>query len=48
MRALGARPRTGGDGALLAAFDARLPFELTAGQREIGAEIEPTWPSRTR
>ena len=34
------RPRTGGDGGLLAAFDARLPFELTAGQREIGAEIE--------
>jgi ATP-dependent DNA helicase RecG len=29
-------PRTGG---LLDAFDARLPFELTAGQREVGAEI---------
>jgi ATP-dependent DNA helicase RecG len=27
------RPREGG---LLAAFDARLPFELTAGQREVG------------
>ena len=31
---------TGGDGGLLAAFDARLPFELTAGQREVGAQIE--------
>jgi ATP-dependent DNA helicase RecG len=40
IRRLGARPRTGGDGALLAAFDARLPFELTAGQREIGAQVE--------
>lgn len=29
-------PRSGG---LLDAFDARLPFELTAGQREVGAEI---------
>ncbi len=32
--------RDGGSGALLAAFDARLPFELTAGQREVGAQIE--------
>jgi ATP-dependent DNA helicase RecG len=40
VRRLGARPRTGGDGALLAAFDARLPWELTRGQREIGAQIE--------
>lgn len=38
-RALGARARTGG-GGLLAAFDARLPFELTDGQRRTGAEIE--------
>src|SRR4029079_4182813 len=30
----------GGAGGLLAAFDRRLPFELTRGQREIGAEIE--------
>jgi ATP-dependent DNA helicase RecG len=36
----GARARTGGDGALLAAFDARLPFELTKGQREVGAQID--------
>ncbi|WP_435744600.1 ATP-dependent DNA helicase RecG [Nocardioides sp. SYSU DS0663] len=36
----GARPRTGGAGGLLAAFDARLPFELTAGQRAVGTEIE--------
>ena len=40
VRELGARARTGDQGGLLAAFDARLPFELTAGQREIGAEIE--------
>ncbi|MEJ7832304.1 MAG: ATP-dependent DNA helicase RecG [Nocardioides sp.] len=39
-RAQGAAARDGGSGALLAAFDARLPFELTAGQREVGAEIE--------
>lgn len=39
-RALGAVARDGGDGALLAAFDDRLPFELTAGQRSTGAEIE--------
>ena len=40
VRRMGARPRDGGDGALLAAFDARLPFELTAGQAGIGAQIE--------
>ncbi len=40
VRALGARARDGGDGELLAAFDERLPFELTAGQREIGAVVE--------
>ena len=40
VRELGGRARTGADGGLLAAFDARLPFELTAGQREIGAQIE--------
>jgi ATP-dependent DNA helicase RecG len=39
LRAQGAQARTGG-GGLLAAFDARLPFELTAGQRTVGAEIE--------
>ena len=32
-----ARPATGG--GLLDAFDARLPFTLTAGQREVGTEI---------
>ncbi len=37
--AQGAQARTGG-AALLAAFDERLPFELTAGQRAVGAEIE--------
>ena len=40
VRALGAVSRDGGDGALLAAFDARLPFELTAGQRAVGEEID--------
>ncbi|MGZ6753294.1 MAG: ATP-dependent DNA helicase RecG [Nocardioides sp.] len=40
VRALGAQARRGDQGGLLAAFDARLPFELTRGQREIGAEIE--------
>ena len=40
VRDLGGRARTGGEGGLLAAFDERLPFELTAGQREIGAQIE--------
>ena len=35
-RAQGARARTRRDDGLLAAFDARLPFELTGGQREIG------------
>jgi ATP-dependent DNA helicase RecG len=39
-RAEGATARTGGDGALLTAFDERLPFELTAGQVEVGRRIE--------
>ncbi len=39
LRVLGAQARTGG-GGLLAAFDERLPFELTQGQREICAQIE--------
>jgi ATP-dependent DNA helicase RecG len=39
IRELGATIRTGGDGALVTAFDDRLPFDLTAGQREIGEEI---------
>ncbi len=39
LHAQGARPRTGG-GGLLAAFDERLPFELTGGQQQVGAEIE--------
>jgi ATP-dependent DNA helicase RecG len=34
-----ATPRPGRDGGLLAAFDVRLPFELTAGQREVGMRI---------
>ncbi len=40
QRALGSVPRTGEQGDLLARFDASLPFELTAGQRVVGAEIE--------
>ncbi len=32
-------PRTGRAGGLLDQFDARLPFELTAGQREVGEEV---------
>jgi ATP-dependent DNA helicase RecG len=40
LRALGAQARHGGDGALLAAFDARLPFTLTAGQVEVGEQLE--------
>ena len=39
VQALGARPRSGG-GGLLAAFDERLPFALTDGQRTVGEEIE--------
>ncbi|WJK34996.1 ATP-dependent DNA helicase RecG [Solwaraspora sp. WMMA2065] len=34
-----ARPRPRADGGLLAAFDARLPYELTDGQRRIGEEV---------
>jgi ATP-dependent DNA helicase RecG len=40
VRELGARARTGDQGSLLATFDERLPFELTNGQREIGAQVE--------
>lgn len=39
VRELGATARTGGDLALLRTFDERLPFELTAGQLEIGDRI---------
>jgi ATP-dependent DNA helicase RecG len=39
-RAHPATPRTARPGGLLEAFDARLPFELTKGQREVGAQIE--------
>lgn len=34
-----ARPRARRDDGLLAAFDARLPYELTAGQRTVGEEV---------
>jgi len=39
IRELGATARTGGDGALQVAFDERLPFTLTDGQREIGDQV---------
>jgi ATP-dependent DNA helicase RecG len=39
LHTLGAQARTGG-GGLLAAFDERLPFELTGGQREVAGVIE--------
>ena len=38
-RALPATPRVAAPDGLLARFDATLPFELTAGQREVGAVI---------
>nr|MDT0661531.1 ATP-dependent DNA helicase RecG [Micromonospora sp. DSM 115978] len=34
-----ARPRPRRDGGLLATFDGRLPYELTAGQRTVGEEV---------
>ncbi|WP_341719517.1 ATP-dependent DNA helicase RecG [Micromonospora sp. FIMYZ51] len=34
-----ARPRPPRPGGLLDAFDARLPYELTSGQRDVGTEI---------
>ncbi|MGZ5400248.1 MAG: DEAD/DEAH box helicase, partial [Nocardioides sp.] len=40
LRGQPARARTGEDRALLAAFDQRLPFELTEGQQTIGVELE--------
>ena len=39
LHALGAQARTGG-GGLLAAFDERLPFALTDGQKAVGEVIE--------
>jgi ATP-dependent DNA helicase RecG len=39
VQALGGLPRPGRPGGLQDAFDARLPFALTAGQREIGAVL---------
>ena len=38
-RAQGAQSRPARDDGVRAAFDARLPFELTAGQREIGEQV---------
>ncbi len=38
-RTLPARPRPGRPEGLLAAFDGRLPFALTRGQREVGEEL---------
>lgn len=39
VRTIGTFARTGKRGGLLDAFDARLPFELTGGQRSTGQEI---------
>ncbi len=39
LRALQARPRAGRPDGLLDRFDERLPFELTAGQREVSREV---------
>ncbi len=39
LLALDAQPRTGRVGGLLDRFDERLPFELTAGQREVGTAV---------
>jgi len=39
IRELAATPRTERHDGLLAAFDARLPFELTGGQRRVGTQI---------
>ena len=40
LRALPAAPRMSSAMGLLSAFDARMPFELTSGQRSVGAQIE--------
>ncbi|MFC5179148.1 ATP-dependent DNA helicase RecG [Nocardioides taihuensis] len=40
LAVLGAQARPGRAGGLLDAFDERLPFELTRGQREIGEQLE--------
>lgn len=40
LRSLVAIPRLVRSGGLLEAFDAKLPFDLTRGQREVSAEIE--------
>jgi ATP-dependent DNA helicase RecG len=48
FRQLGGRPREGDRGTLLQTFDARLPWPLTEGQREVGAtifaELARSWP----
>ncbi len=48
IRTLGGQPRSGDGGRLLEAFDARLPWPLTGGQREISetifGELARSWP----
>ncbi|MGI8645560.1 MAG: ATP-dependent DNA helicase RecG [Nocardioides sp.] len=48
IRTLGGQPRAGDRGSLLAAFDARLPWPLTDGQREVSEtifeELARSWP----
>ena len=48
MRSLEAVPRPAEPDGLLDAFDGRLPFELTDGQREIGERSAPTSAQSTR
>ena len=46
---LGGQARDRRDGGLLAAFDERLPFTLTARAAEVvGRDRRPTWPRPTR
>ena len=48
-RQLGGQPRTGDQGGLLAAFDERLPWPLTDGQREVERDrSSPSSPGRGR
>jgi len=40
LRAVAGTPRLGGPAGVLAAFDERLPFQLTRGQHEVSATLE--------
>ena len=47
QRAVAGRARAGRSGGILDAFDARLPFELTAGQQRVAAELDGDLASDT-